>query len=68
MDGSLFYAGDNLSGLALVQQRGIVVDLVYIDPPFATGNDFRISETRANTISGNGAVAYSDKLGGASLS
>ncbi len=61
MDGSLFYAGDNLEGLALLQERGLLVDLVYIDPPFATGADFLISENRANAISGNGSLAYSDR-------
>lgn len=64
MDGNLFFAGDNLDGLALLRRRGIRVDLVYIDPPFATGNDFLISETRANSISGNGSVAYSDRTTG----
>ncbi|MCY3865939.1 MAG: site-specific DNA-methyltransferase, partial [Chloroflexi bacterium] len=34
------------------------------DPPFATGNDFLISENRANSISGNGSVAYSDRTKG----
>jgi len=43
------------------------VDLVYIDPPFATNNTFTISEGRANTISNssNGTVAYKDTLKGA---
>lgn len=64
MSGSLFYAGDNLKGLAFLKRRGLLVDLVYIDPPFATGNDFLISENRANSISGNGSVAYSDRTKG----
>lgn len=43
------------------------IDLVYIDPPFATNNTFTISEGRANTISNsfNGTVAYKDTLKGA---
>ena len=43
------------------------IDLVYIDPPFATNNTFTISEGRANTISNisNGCIAYKDKLKGA---
>lgn len=43
------------------------VDLVYIDPPFATNNTFTISEGRASTISNssNGTVAYKDTLKGA---
>lgn len=40
------------------------IDLVYIDPPFATGGDFRISDGRASTVSNSrkGVLAYSDKL------
>lgn len=43
------------------------IDLVYIDPPFATNNTFTISNGRANTISNssNGTVAYKDTLKGA---
>ena len=42
------------------------VDLVYIDPPFATGSDFVVSDGRASTISSarHGEVAYSDKVTG----
>lgn len=42
------------------------VDLVYIDPPFATGIDFSLQADRASTISRslNGTIAYSDKLKG----
>ncbi len=61
----LFYAGDNLAGLELLARRGLQADLVYIDPPFATGNDFLISEGRANTISAAGTIAYSDRRQGA---
>ncbi len=64
MSRNLFYAGDNLKGLAFLKKRGLLVDLVYIDPPFATGNDFLISENRANSISGSGSVAYSDRTKG----
>lgn len=64
MNRNLFYAGDNLEGLAFLSERGLLIDLVYIDPPFATGNDFLISENRANSISGNGSVAYSDRIKG----
>jgi len=64
MNRNLFYAGDNQKGLALLKRRGVLADLVYIDPPFATGNDFLISENRANSISGNGSVAYSDRTTG----
>jgi adenine-specific DNA-methyltransferase len=44
------------------------VDLIYIDPPFATNNTFTIAECgRAATISNgsNGNVAYADTLAGA---
>ena len=56
----LFYAGDNLDGLRLLAEQGIQVDLVYIDPPFATNNDFLIDDDRANTVSASGHPAYSD--------
>ena len=64
MNRNLFIAANNLTGLAILAERGMRVDLVYIDPPFATGNDFLISSTRANSISGSGAVAYSDRMKG----
>lgn len=59
---------DNLSTLkTLLDDYSGKVDLVYIDPPFATNGHFKISEDRANTISSsNGdAIAYSDTLVGA---
>jgi adenine-specific DNA-methyltransferase len=42
------------------------IDLVYIDPPFATNNIFRIGGERANTISSSNSdtEAYSDLLKG----
>lgn len=42
------------------------IDLIYIDPPFATNNNFTISNGRASTISNskNGEIAYSDTLKG----
>jgi len=42
------------------------IDLVYIDPPFATGGNFTITDGRASTISNSrsGDVAYSDKIVG----
>ena len=60
----LFYRGDNLEGLALVAERAIEVDLVYIDPPFATNNEFLIDTDRANTISASGELAYADTVRG----
>ena len=59
---------DNLSTLkTLLDDYSGKVDLIYIDPPFATNGHFKISDDRANTISSsNGdAIAYSDTLVGA---
>lgn len=60
--------GDNLPILRtlLDNYRG-KVDLIYIDPPFATNAKFRIGEDRANTISGSASdrLAYADTLVGA---
>ncbi len=43
------------------------IDLIYIDPPFATNNNFTITNGRASTISNSkdGEIAYSDTLKGA---
>ena len=60
----LFYPGDNLDGLRLLAEQGIQVDLVYIDPPFATNNEFLIDDHRANTVSASGQPAYSDTVRG----
>ena len=59
---------DNLSALKTLLDNYVgKIDLIYIDPPFATNGHFKISEDRANTISsGSGdAIAYSDTLIGA---
>ncbi len=61
---NLFYAGDNLDGLRILSEMGIAVDLVYIDPPFATNNEFLIDDHRANTVSASGRPAYSDRVRG----
>ena len=60
----LFYAGDNLEGLSLIDGAGIKVELVYIDPPFATNNEFLIDSDRANTVSASGELAYADTVRG----
>ncbi|MDP3793019.1 MAG: site-specific DNA-methyltransferase [bacterium] len=63
----LIYA-DNLSALkTLLDDYAGGVDLIYIDPPFATNGHFKISEDRANTISSSkgDSIAYSDVLIGA---
>lgn len=61
--------GDNLSILkTLLENYGLKgkVGLIYIDPPFATNGNFKISEGRASTISqsNNDQIAYSDTLVG----
>lgn len=61
---------DNLTALKqLITKHNLVgkIDLIYIDPPFATNNTFTVSEGRANTISNssNGILAYKDTLKGA---
>jgi len=66
---NILIKGDNVQGLNyLLQNRNLkgAIDLVYIDPPFATGGNFTITDGRASTISNsrNGEVAYSDKLVG----
>ena len=61
----LYHAGDNLEGLGLLRERGTSVDLVYIDPPFATNTEFRMDSERANTVSASGELAFSDTLSGA---
>ena len=60
----LFHAGDNLEGLSILADTGIVVDLVYIDPPFATNTEFLIDSDRANAVSASGELAYADTLRG----
>jgi len=60
----LFHAGDNLDGLELVREHGMRVDLVYIDPPFATNTEFLMDSDRANTVSASGKLAYADTLKG----
>lgn len=66
---NLLLHSDNLAGLKyLINERYLAgkIDLVYIDPPFATGGSFSVSKGRASTISNarNGQIAYHDKLVG----
>ena len=66
---NLLIKGENICGLHyLLNEKKLKgeIDLVYIDPPFATGGNFTITEGRASTISNsrNGDIAYSDKLTG----
>ena len=39
-DGNLVIRGECVSACAYLKERGIQVDLVYIDPPFASGADY----------------------------
>lgn len=39
-DGNMVIRGECVSACAYLQQKGIQVDLVYIDPPFASGADY----------------------------
>ena len=62
--------GDNLAVLkSFLDDYNLAgkVDLIYIDPPFATNGYFKIGEERANTISSSDddQIAYSDILLGA---
>lgn len=40
LDGNLVLRGECLSACAYLREKGIKVDLVYIDPPFASGVDY----------------------------
>lgn len=66
---SLLIHTDNLQGLNyLIGVKGLAgkIDLIYIDPPFATGGVFTINNGRAATISSAkyGKIAYHDTLKG----
>lgn len=68
MNTNLLIQSDNLTGLHFLLNNGLrgKIDLVYIDPPYATGGNFTITNGRATTISNskNGAIAYTDTLTG----
>ncbi|MBU0566774.1 site-specific DNA-methyltransferase [bacterium] len=64
---NLLIKGNNIQGLNyLLENKNLKgkIELVYIDPPFATNGNFTITDGRASTISNsrNGEIAYSDKL------
>jgi adenine-specific DNA-methyltransferase len=66
---NMIFQGDNLKSLKYLlteMNMGGKIDLVYIDPPFATGGKFTITEGRASTISNSsdGDIAYDDTLKG----
>lgn len=66
---NLLVLADNLVALHYLLKREDVrgrVRLIYIDPPFATNQDYLYSAHRANTVSRSrhGVIAFSDKLSG----
>lgn len=69
---NLLIQGNNVQVLKyLIDQKHLqgCIDLIYIDPPFATNNTFTIKDGRASTISSasNGNIAYTDQLKGAAF-
>ena len=51
---NLLIHGDNVAAMnGLLKEQGLAgrVDLIYIDPPFATNATFNVGAGRANTIS-----------------
>lgn len=66
----ILISGDNFQAMKnLINKHHLagVVDLVYIDPPFASNNVFRVGKLRTSTMSAaaGDTVAYSDTLEGA---
>ncbi|MBT3209325.1 MAG: site-specific DNA-methyltransferase [Bacteroidetes bacterium] len=66
---NILIKGENIEALdLLIKDRNLKgkIDLIYIDPPFATNGNFTITDGRATTISNsrNGQIAYSDKIRG----
>ena len=66
---NLIIKGDNVKAMNWLLDQGYkgCIDLVYIDPPFATGGTFSVDRTgRTATISkaNDGNIAYQDTLRG----
>ncbi|VVM17527.1 Methyltransferase [uncultured Gammaproteobacteria bacterium] len=66
---NLLIHSDNLKAMKFLLKNKKLrgkIDLIYIDPPFATNGNFTITNGRASTISNSkkGDIAYSDKLKG----
>lgn len=63
--GSILIKGDNFKGLSFLLNNGYEgkIDLIYIDPPFNTNQEYCFSDERCQSISSSkdGALAYSDK-------
>ena len=69
---NLLIKGDNVVAMKWLIENGYKgkIDLVYIDPPFATGGTFAIdNDGRVATISkyNDGELAYKDTLQGSRL-
>lgn len=62
----LLFFGDNFHGLALLLESGYreKIDLIYIDPPYNTNQNFTATQDRRSTISRSlmGRLAYSDEF------
>ena len=62
---SLLIKGDNFFALSnLLDNYANSIDLIYIDPPYNTKQDFVVSDGRNNSVSrlNSGFVAYSDNM------
>jgi adenine-specific DNA-methyltransferase len=63
---SAFFYGENFAVLASLLNSGLRegIDLVYIDPPYNTNQDFTVLDDRIRTISrsAKGITAYGDKM------
>lgn len=66
LDHSTLIKGDNFDVLSSILKSGCAgqIDLIYIDPPFNTKQDFTVSDDRVSTISRGikTHVAYSDQM------
>lgn len=64
---NILIQADNIDGLKYLLDKKSLrgrIDLVYVDPPFATNGNFTITGGRASTVSNSakGDVAYTDKI------
>jgi adenine-specific DNA-methyltransferase len=69
---NLLIKAENIKGLKfLINERKLKnrIDLIYIDPPFATNSNFTYSSDRTSTVSNSKSdkLAYSDKLTGSAF-
>ena len=62
---SLLFKGDNFDAMSLLLDKfSGKVDLIYIDPPYNTSQDYFLSPDRANSVSfsKDSVIAYSDRM------